>query len=238
MPGLSHPWSALKEHNDIPLDQTILYLALQDLSARLLRHFGKRVRLIVHGGAVMVLHPNLRSRKHTPDVDYNHRSFVAEWQMRGVADAGTQLQACIWKTALKFGLGADWMNAHADVALPLARDVNGKLYDPVWADAMTPMNRRLNTIFSSPGLVLVAVSWPWAVALKLVRFQKHDPEDIANILRLGRSQRGTVWTRHVLETWLVRSCGAMGYHAYLPWRIDATRQNMRCAIRLAEMLSP
>lgn len=68
----------------------------------------------------MVLHANLRCRQNTRDVDYLHRSFEVEWKARGVADAGARLNACIAATAERFGLGLDWMNAHADVALPMA----------------------------------------------------------------------------------------------------------------------
>ena len=97
-----------------------------DLSQRLLLAFGQPVRLVVHGGAVMVLHRALTgsSRQHTRDVDYCHRSFVNE---RG-ADAGARLQACIAHTAKAFGFGADWMNAHPDVALPMAFECVSSLF--------------------------------------------------------------------------------------------------------------
>lgn len=96
------------------------------------------------------------------------------------------------------------------------------------------MNVRINTIFSSPGLRLIGVSWSWAVALKLVRYQKHDPYDIANILRLGRKQKGMRWTPEVLEGWLVSMCGAMGYSTYPRSQMEVTRERMRDAIRLAQ----
>ena len=103
---------------------------------------------------------------------------------------------------------------------------------------MTEQNVGLNTVYESQGLVLVAVSWSWAVALKLVRYEKHDPHDIASILRLGHRQRNVKWTRALLEQWLIQMCGAMGYTAYAPWQIDATRQKMRHAIALAYSLTP
>ena len=109
----------------------------------------------------------------------------------------------------------------------------GKPYDPITTDALSSNNLNVNTIFTSPGLVLVGVSWSWAVALKLVRYEKHDPHDIASILRLGHRQRNVKWTRALLEQWLIQMCGAMGYTAYAPWQIDATRQKMRHAIALA-----
>jgi hypothetical protein len=72
----------------------------------------------VHGGAVMVLHHT--SRHSTPDVDFILRSFVTEQKAYGIYDAGPRLQTCINATAAKYGLGMDWMNSHADVALPWA----------------------------------------------------------------------------------------------------------------------
>jgi len=231
--SLSPTWH-LPLHNDVQLDRQLLLTVLYDLSTRLLQYFRRTVRLVVHGGAIMVLHPRLASRPSTRDVDYNHRSFELEWQRLGVPDAGARLRKCIADTALRFNLGADWMNACADIALPMSRDAYGNLYDPIWVDATSAQNTSMNTIFTSPGLVLVGVSWSWAVALKLVRYQKYDPYDIANILRLGRQQKGVQWTRYVLENWLVSMCGAMGYSAYPSWQMEATRDKMRHAIRLAE----
>jgi hypothetical protein len=68
----------------------------------------------------MVLHPSLSHRESTQDVDYVHRSFVSEYRALGFPDAGQRLRLCIAETAYKFSLGADWMNDHADVALPWA----------------------------------------------------------------------------------------------------------------------
>ncbi|KAH9841083.1 uncharacterized protein C8Q71DRAFT_702063 [Rhodofomes roseus] len=222
------------DHNEVMLTCSLLWTLLNDLSTRLLRCFGRQVRLVVHGGVIMVMHPKLASRPGTRDVDYNHRSFVSEWQRKGVYDAGERLKSCIASTAFKFNLGADWMNACADVALPMSIDKYGQVYDPIWADAISPQNRKINTIFSQPGLELIGVSWSWAVALKLVRYQKYDPHDIAHILHLGRRQKGVQWTRHLMEEWLVNMCGAMGYHAYPSWQMEATRQKMRHAITLSQ----
>jgi hypothetical protein len=47
-----------------------------------------RVRLVVHGGAVMVLHPSLLLCESTQDVDYVHRSFVSEYRALGFLYAG------------------------------------------------------------------------------------------------------------------------------------------------------
>lgn len=70
----------------------------------------------------MILHPTLAlsstARRTTRDVDFIKRSFVSEMRKAGVYDADARLQRCINDTALKFGLGEDWMNADADIALP------------------------------------------------------------------------------------------------------------------------
>ena len=113
------------------------------------------------------------------------------------------------------------------------RSPYGRKYDPIYTDALSANNTRVNTIFTSPGLVVVGVSWAWSVALKLVRYAKHDPHDIASILRLGHRQRNVKWTHALLEAWLVNLCGAMGYAAYTPHQMEATRQKMRHAIALA-----
>ncbi|RDX44454.1 hypothetical protein OH76DRAFT_1359593 [Lentinus brumalis] len=225
--------SSLPDRNEVNMTRELLIGALHDLSLRLATYFPSTVRLVVHGGAVMVLHPQLACRDMTRDVDYLHRSFEAEWMARGVSDAGPRLLTCIKATARAFGLGADWMNACADVALPMTRDMYGKPFDPISYDALSTNNMKMNTIFTAHGLVLVGVSWSWAVALKLVRYEKHDPHDIASILRLGHRQRNVKWTRTLLEQWLVAMCSAMGYTAYTPYQMETTRQKMRHAIALA-----
>ncbi|KAI0354552.1 hypothetical protein OH77DRAFT_510953 [Trametes cingulata] len=231
MPSTKPP---LPERNEVLLTRDRLLPILQHLSDRLLRYFGSTVRLVVHGGAVMVLHPQLACRESTRDVDYLHRSFESEWIARGVQDAGARLRRCIRSTARTFNLGADWMNACADVALPLSKDpVYGHTVDPIYVDATSKTNVQMNTIFTSPGLVLIGVSWSWAVALKLVRYEKHDPFDIASILRLGHRMRNVQWTCQVLESWILSMCRPITYTLYAPWMVEATRQKMRHAIYLA-----
>ena len=126
-PGMSHaqrpipaPAPTLKAVNDTLLTRKLLQVVLADLSERLYRSFRRQVRLVVHGGAVMVLHPSFNHRESTQDVDYIHRSFVSEYRALGFQDAEQRLRSCIADTARTFNLGADWMNDHADVALPLA----------------------------------------------------------------------------------------------------------------------
>lgn len=112
----------MPEQNTQLLDEKRMRKALAYLSVRLFERFRTTVRLVIHGGAVMVLHRELPRKRSTPDVDYIHRAFVAEWAQRGVRDAGDRLNACIVETARAFGFSDDWMNAHADVALPMARE--------------------------------------------------------------------------------------------------------------------
>jgi len=58
----------------------------------------------------------------TQEINYIHRSFVSEYRALGFQDAEQRLRGCIAETAFKYNLGADWMNDHADVALPWASE--------------------------------------------------------------------------------------------------------------------
>ncbi|GJE90647.1 hypothetical protein PsYK624_067910 [Phanerochaete sordida] len=227
----------MQEHNEVLLTKDFLVRVLTYLSVRLFDRFRTTVRIVIHGGAVMVLHPSLSCRMSTRDVDYNHRSFESHWIKRGVPDAGARLIKCIEETALAFQLGADWMNAHADVALPMARDPYGKLVDPIYNDAVTPQNVAMNTVFESQGLVLVGVSWSWAVALKLIRYQKDDPGDIAAILKLGTEMRGCQWTVELIEGWLNKLCSPMGYQNYSATQLQWNRAKMQDAVKRAQQLN-
>ena len=111
-----------------------------------------------------------------------------------------------------------------------------RLYDPIYTEAIQPNNVMLNTIYSSRGLRLVGVSWSWAVALKLVRYKKDDPEDIAAILKFGTQLKGLQWTRSIMEHWLLNMCSPMGYASYRPDQIDDTREKMRDAVKRAQAL--
>lgn len=164
-PHVAPPPPPLPEHNDVLLTRSRLITVLNDVSENILAAFGRPVRLVVHGGAVMLLHPGLYKhcddaptapipaattdaaypkpgtppgsepsgappasaaptsrRSSTRDVDYIARAFAAEWRAAGMPDAEARLQRCIDTTARRFGLGRDWMNAHADVALPMATE--------------------------------------------------------------------------------------------------------------------
>jgi len=228
----------LKPVNDIPLTKELLIRVLNDLSDRLYRSFRRQVRLVVHGGAVMVLHPSLNHRESTQDIDYVHRSFVSEYRALGYSDAEERLRKCIAETALKYNLGADWINDHADVALPMAYDQQVRTYDPIFYAATRPQNAEPQTIFNGRGLALVAVPWPWAMALKLVRYEKKDPDDCAAIIRLGFAQRGIRWTVAGLEQWISDRCWPMGYSNYQPPQKAQLRQRIQDAIARAFPPSP
>ena len=244
----------LNDTNDIPLTRKLLTQVLSDLSERLYRSFRCQVRLVVHGGAVMVLHPLCSHRESTYDVDYIHRSFASEYRALGFPDAEQRLRTCIAKTARKFGLSTDWMNDHADVALPWATECvmnpagpltrflisnspsysqQGRTYDPIFHASTQHQNAVPQTIFSERGLALVAVPWPWAIALKLVRFTKQDRTDCAAVLRLGVAQRGVPWTLAGLEQWIMEICWPMGYAGYQPPQTQQFRQRLQDALNRA-----
>lgn len=130
-------------HNEVQLSKEFLLTLLTELSVLVLQEFSCQIRLFIHGGAVMILHPNLSTsscRRTTRDIDYIRRAFGHEWRKRGVMDAEERLQRCINAVAAKFNIGyvnpstlsyrrhlsmhaphsTDWMNADPDVALPFA----------------------------------------------------------------------------------------------------------------------
>ncbi|KAF9530780.1 hypothetical protein CPB83DRAFT_762493 [Crepidotus variabilis] len=187
--------------NERELTRETLREILDYFSQLVPRHFGpnRPIRLVVHGGACMLLHegiyklsvqqqqmsPHLPRRTTTRDVDYIHRSFVTEMTSMGVPDAASRLAECVKAIARRFGLGLDWMNSDADIALPYAYDPQGKPYDPIYHASIQANNIDLHTIYTSPNklLTLISVTPFWAVSLKLVRYVKWDPGDICLLLR-------------------------------------------------------
>lgn len=123
--------------NELELNRKKLFEVLNHFSLLVAEPFrGAQVRLVVHGGACMLLHPGLHNlsqqqkhlsptmprRKTTRDVDIIKRSFGPEWGQRGLPNATELLEECVKATARQFGLGLDWMNSDADVALPWATE--------------------------------------------------------------------------------------------------------------------
>lgn len=98
----------MQSHNDVQLNRTMLLDLLDDFQQRTLQEFGCQIRLFVHGGAVMILHPILSTsstRRATRDIDYIGRAFGHEWRKKGVYDAEDRLQSCINETAYTFRIG-------------------------------------------------------------------------------------------------------------------------------------
>ncbi|PFH47530.1 hypothetical protein AMATHDRAFT_151848, partial [Amanita thiersii Skay4041] len=160
--------------------------------------------------------PPQTARTHTRDVDYIARSFPHEWLALGIPNPAERLKDCIAITAATFGLGMDWMNADADIALPMAQECTNDTYDPIHKAALQPNNVQLHTVYkSSNGLLhLISVTPFWAVALKLVRYTKWDPGDICLLLRNGTNISGTQWSADLVEEWLVNHCWPMAYASY------------------------
>nr|GAT57338.1 predicted protein [Mycena chlorophos] len=227
-----------------PLDRATLFEILEYFSTTTAARFGasRPVRLVIHGGAVFVLNAELsqlaatttamdvhspQQRTTTRDIDYILRSFVAEWAAWGVPDAAQRLKQCILDTAARFGLGADWMNSDADIALPWAIDpVTRGQYDPISSTSMQ-MADQLTLFTSQNGLLqIISVAPYWTIALKMMRFNAADRADICIILRQGMSSRGIHWTPAGLEYWLLGQTWAMGYANYDPQRVATIRRRM------------
>ena len=115
----------LKDVNDIPLTRALLTQGFSDLPDRLYCSFRRQMRLVVHGGAVMVLRPSFSHHESTQ----GRRLHPTVPSYPSIAPSGfpmqiNDFQTCIAETAREFGLGADWMNDHADVALSWATRVH------------------------------------------------------------------------------------------------------------------
>ncbi|KAF9016604.1 hypothetical protein BDZ89DRAFT_1022654 [Hymenopellis radicata] len=216
--------------NTLPLTRRML----EDLLIHLSNILTRRLQLVVHGGASMILHPGLEhiptQRVSTMDIDYLYRGVLQEYGQQ----VAQELLHCIYKTSLNFpGLSADWMNSEADIALPTTQSPP---YDPVYHASIQPNNISLHTIFTSPNkrLVLVSVTPFWGVALKLVRFTKYDMADICVLLRNGTRMRGIKWTADVVERWLRTECASMRYDLYPEDKIDEWQARIRKVVDLVE----
>lgn len=201
----------------------MLVRVLDSMSSHVQKYFPSRVKLVVHGGACFLLDRELSSiiaydntmwptpkRSNTRDVDYINRSFASEWRNRGMYDATEKLKKCIWATAAKFGLGTDWMNSDADVALPVAYDAMGREFDPISSSSKDVENP--DVIYTSPNgwLVLISVTRWWAISMKLMRFQKQDPQDIYVLFKsLSERPDCQMWDATFVETKLSHRCWPM-----------------------------
>ncbi|RXW15655.1 hypothetical protein EST38_g10200 [Candolleomyces aberdarensis] len=239
----------VRPRNDIDLNRERLITVLTYFSQLLETAFDRRpFRLVVHGGACMLLHPtvyalslqqhkflpDLPYRTKTRDVDYIHRSFTIEMAQVQVSNAAGKLKECILATARHFNLGADWMNSDADIALPMATAPNGVTYDPIYHASVQPNNIELHTIFRSRNgmLTLISVTPFWAVSLKLVRYSKQDAADISLLLRNGTILSNTKWSVETLREWLFANCWAMGYSQYDVTRLHKLNERLEHAIQM------
>jgi len=75
--------------------------------------------------------------------------------------------------------------------------------------------------------------WPWAMRLKLVCYEKKDPDNCGVIIRLGFAQRCIRWTVASLEQWIEDRCWPMGYSNYQPLQKAQLRQRIQDAIARA-----
>lgn len=255
------PEQSRPKRNTVDLSREQLITVLTYFASLIPAHFHLPVRLVVHGGACMLLHPvlydlsqqqlhlapyspsrsphnSLPRRTTTRDVDYIHRSFVTEWAALGVPDAAERLRRCIRKTAKHFRLGDDWMNSDADIALPMATDSSGRQYDPVYADSIKPNNVHLHTVFTSGSLSLISVNPYWAVALKLVRYSRFDPGDICLLLRNGTTASNVYWTPETLQRWLFNECWPMGYSNYDTSQLQQMRTRIEHAVDMVSQWCP
>jgi hypothetical protein len=110
---------------------------------------------------------------------------------------------------------------------PHAYSQQGLTYDPIFYNSTIQQNAAAQAIFNERSLALVAVPWPWAIALKLVRYDKKDREDCAAVLRIGASQRGIRWTVAGLEQWISERCWPMQYSAYQPAQKAELRERLQ-----------
>ncbi|KAK0443678.1 uncharacterized protein EV420DRAFT_1752014 [Desarmillaria tabescens] len=212
--------------NTLPLARDMLEMLLKFLCDQLSDpgspYYIPSLLLVIHGGAAMLLHPSYQtiptSRQSTLDVDYLAKPFGE--------DVRTTLTRAITETSRAFpGLGADWMNADADVALPPG----------VWEGSTHPGNLTQNTIFERGSVRMVSVSPGWAVGLKLMRYEKYDAGDVVVILLNGlRVKGGGKWTQEIVEQWVRAECATMGYDAWPAWKLAEMRVRIRDAVRLVE----
>ncbi|KAG7448322.1 uncharacterized protein BT62DRAFT_930411 [Guyanagaster necrorhizus] len=212
--------------NTLPLTRPMLEMLLNYLCDQLSNpgspYHIPSLLLVIHGGAAMLLHPSYQtiptSRQSTLDVDYLAQPFST--------DVCTTITRAIAETSRAFpGLGADWMNADADVALPPG----------VWEGSTHPGNLAQNTIFDRGTVRMVSVSPGWAVGLKLMRYEKYDPGDVVVILLNGlRVKGGGKWTLEIVEGWVRAECATMGYDGWPAWKLAEMRVRIRDAVRLVE----
>ncbi|KAL0576189.1 hypothetical protein V5O48_005787 [Marasmius crinis-equi] len=258
-PATHSSYDIIPPKNHREMTREMLIDVLEHMSILLEAEFrGLPIRIVAHGGACMLLHRGLYDlakrkaayhsmmgesvpmRKTTRDVDYIRRSFIAEYVGKfKIADAEMKMQRCIRATALKFGLGADWMNADADVALPMSTTSSGMPYDPIYHASLQPFNVQLYTVFTSKNskLTIINVTPAWAVALKIVRYAKWDPGDISLLLMNGTNLAKVHWTTKTIKLWLRKDCAAMNYEHWDAARLLDMERKIDHAVQMVASIS-
>ena len=257
---------SLPPKNTVDMTREMLIDVLTYFSSILPAYFGQiPIRLVVHGGAAMLLNPRLNElagelehegydrRKTTRDVDVILRSFDAEYSSPTKQSATETLRQCVYATAHQFRLGADWMNCDADIALPMALTCallsfyqdhltnillspnENQTYDPIHFDAITPHNMSTNTVFVSPNTSLTLVSVSPLWAIAL-KLVRYTRRDAYDICLILRDARGTSWTPNLIEEWIEKYCWPMGYSSYDRTKRTEFRQRTKHVVELVDSL--
>jgi hypothetical protein len=119
----------------------------------------------------------------------------------------------------------------------------GRPYDPIYTTGIAPANVANNTVYSSPGLSLIAIPPFWAVALKMKRYAEVDRADICVLLVHGLKMRGgSQWTEELLEKWLLQNCHGFGMYSSemneMRERIRHAIANVRYAVEQRDVVCP
>ncbi|KAL1746853.1 hypothetical protein HDZ31DRAFT_33256, partial [Schizophyllum fasciatum] len=192
------------------LTAPVLQNLLSELDALLPSAFGdRRVALVIHGGAAILLNNTMALVHHSPRrlathaVQYLGAPFVAEWRAGGITDARDRLQWAAHEAAARVGVGPDWLTSDGDQALTQLTDASGRARYPLYEAATQLHNAEAQTLFTGNTLHVLGIPSYWAIALKLQRFVGWDIPDICLILRYAS---GFPWTVNIIEEWLLRNC--------------------------------
>ncbi|KAI5828539.1 hypothetical protein K523DRAFT_373573 [Schizophyllum commune Tattone D] len=195
----------------VPLDADLIYRLFVQLDRLLPKEFGDHpVTLVVHGGASILLHPELAQTQFQPrrtttrDVNYIGNAFATEWRLRGVLDAPARLQGLAREAASDFHVDPEWLNANADQFLPTTTDASGLARFPVY-DAAIHLNgnSQSQTLFRGKSLSVTSAPMYWSIALKLRRFKRWDAADICLLLK---NASAFPWTAKTIEDSIRRNC--------------------------------
>ncbi|KAL1680104.1 hypothetical protein EV122DRAFT_208496 [Schizophyllum commune] len=195
----------------VPLDADLIYRLFVQLDTLLPKEFGDHpVTLVVHGGASLLLHPELAQTQFQPrrtttrDVNYIGNAFATEWHLRGVLDAPARIQRLAREATSDLRVDPEWLNANADQFLPTTTDASGLARFPVY-DAAIHLNgnSQSQTLFRGKSLSVISVPMYWSIALKLRRFKRWDAADICLLLQNASS---LLWTAQIIEDSIRTNC--------------------------------